>query len=331
LNARVDGYLKSIDQKLERLARIWTDKASEDRGLYYKEFSPLLAKPPTAAALPALLNRLDARRVELEDAAAESYEPFARSLEQLVEGIDLDSALAVTDDERADLEQKVKDLHAVAQVGITVEIVGHELESLDAEVRRNLQRLPGEIKKSSAYRLAFEAQSALTERLRFLSPLKVAGYRSKQDISGAEIADYLTVFFRRHFEDNRIIFRATDMFRSIKISDLPSRIYPVFINLINNSIYWLGQATDRRILLDFIDSKVIVADSGRGVDADDVHRLFELFFSRRRSGRGVGLYLCKANLAVGGNQIRYAEAADPKILPGANFIIEFKGLGEIED
>jgi len=159
----------------------------------------------------------------------------------------------------------------------------------------------------------------------------VAGYRSKQDITGAEIADYLSDFFKKHFEDNRIIFRASDAFRSVKISDLPSRIFPVFINLINNSIYWLSQSTDRRIELHYIGSKVIVADSGSGVDIDDVPRLFDLFFSRRRSGRGVGLYLCKANLAVGGNQIRYADEADPKILPGANFIIEFKGLGDRED
>jgi signal transduction histidine kinase len=331
LSARVDEYAKSADQKLETLIRTWKEKASNDRAIYYKDCSPLLANEPSVAALPGILNVLDARRIELEAAIADSYEPFIRSLEQLLEGIDLDSALAVTDDERVNLEQKVKDLHAVAQVGITVEIVGHELESLDTEVRRNLQRLPAEIKKTSAYKLAYEAQSALTERLRFLSPLKVAGYRSKQDITGAEIADYMSDFFRKDFEDNRITFQASDAFRSIKISDLPSRIFPVFINLINNSIYWLGQATDRQIELDYIDSKVIVADSGRGVDADDVPRLFDLFFSRRRAGRGVGLYLCKANLAVGGNLIRYAEDGDPKALPGANFIIEFKGLGDSED
>lgn len=331
LSARIESYARTIEQKLETLSRNWKERSASDRGTYYKECSPLLARDPTGPALASILNILDSRRLELEESAASSYEPFTRSLDQLLEGIDLDGALAVTDDERTDLEQKVRDLHAVAQVGITVEIVGHELESLDAEVRRNLQRLPAEIRKSSAFKLAYEAQSALTERLRFLSPLKVAGYRSKQDITGAEIANYVTDFFHKSFDDNRITFLATDAFRSITISDLPSRIFPVFINLINNSIYWLSQATDRRVEIDCVDSKVIVADSGRGVDPDDVPRLFDLFFSRRRSGRGVGLYLCKANLALGGHQIRYAGIDDPTILPGANFIIEFQGLGASED
>lgn len=34
----------------------------------------------------------------------------------------------------------------------------------------------------------------------------------------------------------------------------------------------------------------------------------------------------RANLAVAGHQIRYAREEDPHVLPGANFIIEFKGI-----
>jgi signal transduction histidine kinase len=273
-----------------------------------------------------MLNLLDSYRRDLEETFAGRYEPFLRALDQLVEGIDLDSALSVIDDDKTDLEERVRDLNAVAQVGITVEIVGHELESLDAEVRRNLLRLPETVRKSAAFKLAFEAHGALTERLRFLSPLKIAGYRSRQRITGAQIADYVQDFFGRTLQGNRIEFTVTPAFRSLAIIDLPSRIFPVFINLVNNAIYWVSQVSDRELKLDLVDRLVIVADSGRGVDPDDVPRLFELFFTRRRDGRGVGLYLCRVNLAVAHHKIRYATEDDPKVLSGANFVIEFRGL-----
>jgi signal transduction histidine kinase len=326
LSAVVDGYLKAIDGRLDSLQKTWRDQAVVDRGIYYKICRPLLEDGVGPTGLVRVLNLLDVNRRELEEEFAGRYEPFLRTLEQLVEGIDLGSALAVVDDDKADLEDRIRDLNAVAQVGITVEIVGHELESLDAEVRRNLMRLPDEVRRSSAFKLAYEAHGALTERLRFLSPLKVAGYRARESISGAEIAEYVQDFFSRAFQENRITFRATEAFRSISIVDLPSRIYPVFINLVNNAIYWVSQVVDREIMLDLVDGKVVVADSGQGVDPDDVPRLFELFFTRRREGRGVGLYLCKVNLAVAHHHIRYARSDDPKVLPGANFIIEFRGL-----
>ena len=58
----------------------------------------------------------------------------------------------------------------------------------------------------------------------------------------------------------------------------------------------------------------------------DIKHLFSLFFTRKvRGGRGVGLYLCRANLAAGGHTINYATDNGLKKLPGANFVIDFKG------
>jgi signal transduction histidine kinase len=72
----------------------------------------------------------------------------------------------------------------------------------------------------------------------------------------------------------------------------------------------------------------VVADTGPGVDRDDVWRLFQLFFTKRSSGRGVGLYLSRVNLEAGRHSIRYAEDSDPHVLSGANFIIELRGVSD---
>jgi hypothetical protein len=227
LSAHVEAYLRNIDRKLHALRTMWRDRGAEDRGTYYKICTPILEDEAATSGLVPVLNLLDSYRRDLEETFAGRYEPFLRALDQLVEGIDLDSALSVIDDDKSDLEERVRDLNAVAQVGITVEIVGHELESLDAEVRRNLLRLPETVRKSAAFKLAFEAHGALTERLRFLSPLKIAGYRSRQRITGAQIANYVQDFFGRTLQGNRIEFTVTPAFRSLAIIDLPSRIFPV--------------------------------------------------------------------------------------------------------
>lgn len=111
--------------------------------------------------------------------------------------------------------------------------------------------------------------------------------------------------------------------------ELQSRIYPVFINLINNSVYWVQRQNraDKEIILSFKDDEIIVSDNGPGVDEDDIDSLFTLFFTRKqRGGRGVGLYLCKQNLMAGGHSIRYETRNDFKTLCGANFALSLKGL-----
>lgn len=324
------GQLKvfdtSIEDRLRILAQIWQKKYSADREEFTSRVGHLLDAKITSDNLLGILNLVDANRAELSESFSAKYEPFVGALDQLIDGIDLQGAVDFSNEHREELEEQLRDIRAVAQIGVTVEIIGHEFESLESEVLRNLASLPHSVKDTDAYRKALHAHNALADRLRFLSPLKIAGYRSREPITGEQIANYVTEFFALSFQEQRIDFVASSAFRRISITDLPSRIFPVFINLINNAIYWSSQSTDRQIRLDFQDGLAIVSDSGPGIDPEDVPRLFDIFFTRRRSGRGVGLYLSRSNLAVAGHKIRLATGDDPRILGGANFIIEFKGI-----
>jgi signal transduction histidine kinase len=291
-----------------------------------KRVGHVLGGKISIANLIGYLNLIDANRAELSEAFSAKYQAFLNTLAQLLEDLDLEGAYAATEDDRAELEARLQDIQAIAQIGITVEIVGHEFETLEAEVRRNLSKLPESARETVSFKQALRAHQALADRLRFLSPLKIAGYRARETITGKQIAEFIDEFFSPMFRDQRIEFTATKAFRGIAITDIPSRIFPVFVNLVNNAVYWTAQSNKRRIMLDFQQAKAIVADTGPGVDIEDVPRLFTIFFSRRRMGRGVGLYLSRVNLAVAGHKIRYAADGDPKALPGANFIIEFKGV-----
>ncbi|MDA8870750.1 ATP-binding protein, partial [Rhizobiaceae bacterium] len=112
-----------------------------------------------------------------------------------------------------------------------------------------------------------------------------------------------------------------------RMYERPARVFPVFVNLVNNSIYWVGTTfrDGRRILLDAARGDVIVADSGPGVAVEDVDDIFNLFFTRKQnSGRGVGLYLARTNLAAGGHTIRYKTEEDEPPMRGAAFYITFR-------
>ena len=253
-------------------------------------------------------------------------ESVQRSMGLLLDGIDIDSALAISDENQMFADEKIQQLNLLAQSGIAVELIGHELEEMAQETESNFERMPGNCKSTAAYKRAFNGFASLVDRFRFLTPFSVASYRSRREITGQEITEFVEEFFERRFENSNVDFKASKAFDAIAFNDVPSRIFPVFINLVNNSLYWLKFSKKKQIRFDIKKGLVLVADTGPGIDRDDVDSLFQIFFTKRPQGRGVGLYLCKTNLAVARHKIRYAEKKDPKILGGANFIIEFRGV-----
>lgn len=329
LNSRLKRYLSLIESKVDEVISIWKKEISEDRSAYYSQAISLVERVEDYSHLENSLNNLDIIYLELIESYTFKYDAILKTLEKVSEGINLDSAFSIAEEERSDIEEKMRTINAVAQLGISVEILSHELEEIDLLVTRGLNSLPSDIKQHPGFKLAYDSHKALTSQIRFLSPLKISGYQTRQEITGKNIESHILQFYGDRFARQRINFEVTENFRSLKISDLPSRIYPVFINLINNAMYWVGLVENRQIKIDMVDDLVIIANSGPKVDEDDVQRLFELFYTKRANGRGVGLYLCRENLAVAHHKIWYAEQYndDPLIFEeGANFIIKFNGL-----
>lgn len=265
-------------------------------------------------------------RVDTEN--QDIFENYIFALESLKESIDIQTIAVMGEQENADLRSEVDRLNALAQLGIAVEILGHELQAYDGMIGRGLEMLPAEYRDSpESGQLIRTGYHGLTQQLQFLAPLQLSGERVERRMTGQEIFEYLQQFFARQFSRAKIEFTATESFIDFSLFGQPARIFPVFINLVNNSQYWVSQVNNnpRKIALDVKGDRVVVADNGPGVDDVDVKRLFSLFFTRKSSGgRGIGLYLCKANLAANGHSIEYVIEQEEKILPGANFVLNFK-------
>ena len=83
----------------------------------------------------------------------------------------------------------------------------------------------------------------------------------------------------------------------------PSSFYPVFINLVDNAIYWLSGQNERlvrRIQLDASGNTLRVSDTGPGVHARDRDAIFEIGFTRKPEGHGMGLHIARATLREAG-------------------------------
>lgn len=300
-------------------------QVDEDMKEFYKRAAPLLSQIESGeVSLAHALGQMDSLREQLTERFATTYDPYLRSVQQLAEGLDLDSALSYSDARQDSLEVQISRVQALAQVGISVEILTHELNSLNRRLERAMSALPEAARATDAFRNADDARRELVERLRFLSQMQIADGDAKRTITGEDVYDYVRTFFERALTDRSISLEATPEFRQARFSEFPSRIFPVFINLVNNAVYWVGDAPEKRILLAAVDGRLVIGDSGPGIDPDDIPNLFELFFTRRIRGRGVGLYLCRQTLAAGGHTVEYLADGPGRVLSGANFAITLR-------
>ena len=254
---------------------------------------------------------------------------YVSALEAVKEQIDLETLASVQVQDLHEANAELDRLTALAQLGIAVEIAAHDLSDFDSMISSGISALPDEVLDTKAVQNIRLGVDGLTDQLRFLSPLRLSGDKLPRWIDGAEVERFMREFFAPSLARSGITFDATDAFKAMRVFERPARVFPVFMNLINNAIYWVATAKrDKRlILLDLLGPEVVVADSGPGVVDEDVSQIFKLFFTRKqRSGRGVGLYLARTNLSAGGHTIRYRTEDDDLPLDGAAFLIGFRGM-----
>lgn len=104
-------------------------------------------------------------------------------------------------------------------------------------------------------------------------------------------------------------------------------VQQVVLNLLNNAIQALSsiEQTNKEITIEtsrLADSVTLtISDNGPGIAQEQRSKIFELVSSGKRSGMGLGLWLCKQIVSRNGGTITYLEP--PK--GGAKFLIQLPG------
>ena len=202
------------------------------------------------------------------------------------------------------LEEEAEADAQLAQLGMAIEIINHEFSGTIRSVRTGLRRLKawadvneGLAELYDSIRTSFDH---LDGYLSLFTPLQRRLYRKAVEIRGSEIREFLEELFRARLARHSVSFTATKAFRDAKIIGFPSSFYPVFVNLMDNAIFWLSQRNpdkgERCITLDEDGGTLLVRDTGPGVDIRDREAIFEFGFSRKPGGRGMGLHIGRETL-----------------------------------
>jgi signal transduction histidine kinase len=99
----------------------------------------------------------------------------------------------------------------------------------------------------------------------------------------------------------------------------------VLLNLIANAADAMSSVSDRRPVLQVVsttkDSNAIVSvqDTGVGIAAEDMEKIFEPMFTTKGKGMGMGLWICRAIVESYGGQLK----ASSRVNNGSIFQIEF--------
>ncbi len=210
-------------------------------------------------------------------------------------------------EERANIFKNQIDQYAeLAQIGTAVGIVQHEFSSTVQMMHKYINQLSNwadmnpvllEIYKN--IRINFEH---FDEYMNVFKPFNRRLHRNKIDIPGQEIRYYIQRLFEDRLTRHNIKIKASRKFDNASIHSYPSTIYPCFVNIVDNAIYWITHDAEgrprlgdgkREIQLNADAGGLLVSNSGPGIKRRIVERIFEFGYTEKKFGRGMGLYISR--------------------------------------
>lgn len=330
------NFLNQITSESKEQLRVAFSKIDADFGTTQSQFTSRLEDlynenlptPPTRTSLETALRQLETGFSELRG----NYEGLLKAKTDHLLGlsfeVDDDALVGHYKTQYEETSQQLSEFKSLAQLGIAVEIINHELNSMYSQLNTTIggfgKFLTSSTEAQRQYKYLKNAFEHLDSKYKSLNPLYRKSRRTKQYVKGMEITKYLQTFFEDAFKEDSIKLRTSTAFEQSETYTFESVLLPVFINVINNAVYWLRSVNVREILLDYIeaDKTIIICNSGPPIKPTQLQEIFELFYTRRPKGRGIGLYLAKDILKTVGLDIEATNAPRFNLLDGACFIIK---------
>lgn len=253
------------------------------------------------------------------------FKGFIKHISNLQIDVDDDFLRGWYQDQNEKLQKRLSDFEELAQLGMSIEIIDHQFNVMYSQMNDAISEIDKYTRRNPELNYSFRqlknAFQHLEMNYKLLKPLYRTSRRTREVISGNELHAYIEEFFKSEFNRYRIEFSVDDNFKDYEFFSFDSIIKPVFLNLINNAIYWLIPVEKRRIRIEIIDGNIAIMNSGEKIDNSALEDIFTLFYTRKKDGRGIGLYLAKKNLNSAGYDIYSTNAKDYNKLNGACFVI----------
>ncbi len=266
-----------------------------------------------AADFDSVRTQLERRIAEVGDVETANLESLREHVRLLgtQEGLELPEVTDALEEELEALRERESAGLQLAQVGMALGIVHHEFASAIQGIRTNLRLLKpwsdANEKLSIVYRDIRANFDHLDGYLTLFTPLDRRLQRRRVRIRGSDVYHFLMDLFGQRLKRHEVELSATDAFREAEIVGFPSSFYPCFVNLVDNAIFWVSsrdRGRERVIELDATGGAFLVGDSGPGIPPRDAASVFEMGFTRRPGGRGMGLYISRQILKEIGYELK---------------------------
>ncbi|QBQ95910.1 sensor histidine kinase [Paraburkholderia pallida] len=216
------------------------------------------------------------------------------------------------------------ELLELANIGQVVDIVIHELSRLTertGELLVDLEKKKGERDVIAVIDNLRTQIVATNKRIRSVDAMSPAGRHRKEYYDAVtqirNIASGFKNRFKRHDIDCTVMVDGAAPDRKVEVHMVRGLIAQALENLLSNSVYWLQQGVregdaGRAIEIE-VDSKALtvnVSDNGPGVDPRYAKEIFRPYYTTRRKGKGLGLYIASELVEYHGGKLYLNETPD---------------------
>lgn len=238
--------------------------------------------------------------------------------------------------EKRTFEDRIQKTENLAAVGLSIETASHDVMLMLGKAVEQQEMLIKELIAGdeidrdgliSHLTLVRGTMSMVQSQMKDVQLLFPSTKSKTKNIDVKTVIEKVHNLYKRAFKENRITVEYSLSTQPLVVKTTDAVLLQVFINLFDNSLYWLKTVNDERKILITIDGsqqRMIFSDSGPGIKSDDIDYIFEAFYSGKgEEGRGLGLYIARQLLDRYDYSIDLAEFSKDRILSGANFVLEF--------
>jgi len=231
---------------------------------------------------------------------------------------------------------RINTAEQLAGVGLSVEVASHDIMLTIDRLKDNIHQTKVDTSSTMLFDLnkvhknCIEAESMIGlvyMKMKDIQQLFVSSKQRPKLIPVIDIIKKIESIYAAQYKNNQIKVEYEISGSPVKAKVVDAVLYQVFINLFDNSLYWIQQTRKDRtvkIKLDGDTQSVIFADNGPGISDDDAPYVFDAFYSGKgEDGRGLGLYIAKKLLNKSNYDIEIVLNERTKELSGANFLVSF--------
>ena len=275
--------------------------------------------------------------------ASLSAAPLIQKIEIAVQrGENASSLLPLVENFNADVEKTVAQIERrliyysrLATIGVIAAMLLHEIKNHTFTLGRLIRAVRKLVEKGNSVGLSLEKDLGFAERgVRSLErlgekfgPLASRTYRTKRRNSVLEEIIHQCLGMREdEIKAKNIIVEITPDWETEVAVD-PGELTAIFLNLVDNALYWLSFVKDRQRRIEFNIQpipqrqrvKVRVDDSGSGIIKGEEERVFYPGITQKPEGLGMGLTIVSEIISQHNGNIALIQ---PGILKGASFAFD---------